>query len=120
MASIDLLKSGILLAIGFGTIALFRGGRIGKSLAAAALLLVTAGDLWTLDRRIMDPQVGTKNEYAEHFAESPEVAFLRSDSTQFRVLPLEWNDARLASYGVASAALMYFGKSLEQLELQMR
>ena len=102
MASIDLLKSGLFLALGFAAIALYRAGRIGKTVAAGALLLITAGDLWTLDRRIMDPQVGTKLEYAEYFAETPEVAFLRSDSTQFRVLPLQWNDSRLASYGVAS------------------
>ncbi len=102
MASIDLLKSGILLAFGFAAIALYRSGRVGKSVAAAALLLITAGDLWTLDRRIMDPQVGTKREYADYFAESPEVTFLRGDSTQFRVLPTAWNDARLASFGVAS------------------
>jgi hypothetical protein len=102
MASVDLLKSGILLAAGLAAIAFFRAGRIGKSAAAAALLLVTAGDLWTLDRKIMDPQIGTKTEYADHFAETPEVAFLRGDPTQFRVLPLEWNDSRLASFGVAS------------------
>lgn len=102
MASIDLLKSGILLALGLAAIAFYRAGRIGKSVAAGALLLITAGDLWTLDRRIMDPQIGTKAEYAEYFAETPEVTFLRGDSTQFRVLPLEWNDARLASFGVAS------------------
>jgi len=50
----------------------------------------------------MDPQIGTAAEYREYFAESPEVTFLRADSTQFRVLPIQWNDARLASYGVAS------------------
>ncbi|HEU4723983.1 MAG TPA: YfhO family protein, partial [Candidatus Eisenbacteria bacterium] len=102
MASIDLLKSGLLLAAALASIALFRAGRIGKGVAAAALLLITAGDLWTLDRRIMDPQLGTKQEYAGYFAESPEVAFFRADSTQYRVLPMEWNDARLASFGVAS------------------
>lgn len=102
MASIDLLKSGILLALGFGAIALYRSGRVGKSVAAAALLVITAGDLWSLDRKIMDPQIGTKREYADAFAESPEVTFLRADSTQFRVLPTAWNDARLASFGVAS------------------
>ncbi|HET9951932.1 MAG TPA: YfhO family protein [Candidatus Eisenbacteria bacterium] len=102
MASIDLVKSALLLALAFALVALFRAGRIGRLAAAAGLLLVTAGDLWSLDRRIMDPQVGSAAEYHEYFAESPEVTFLRSDSTQFRVLPIQWNDARLASYGVAS------------------
>lgn len=102
MASIDLVKSGLLLAVAFAFVALFRAGRVGRVAAAAGLLLVTAGDLWSLDRRIMDPQIGSAAEYHEYFAESPEVTFLRADTTQFRVLPVEWNDARLASYGIAS------------------
>ena len=102
MASIDLVKSALLLGLAFAFVAFFRAGRIGRIAAASGLLLVTAGDLWSLDRRIMDPQIGTAAEYREYFAESPEVTFLRADSTQFRVLPIQWNDARLASYGVAS------------------
>jgi hypothetical protein len=102
MASADVLKSGFLLAAAFAIVALFRVGRIGRVVAAAGLLLATAGDLWSLDRHIMDPQIGSAAEYHEYFAESPEVTFLRADSTLFRVLPNQWNDARLASYGVAS------------------
>jgi hypothetical protein len=102
MAALDAIKSGFLLALGFAAVALFRQGRLGRLAAAAALLLLTAGDLWSLDRRIMDPQIGSPREYEEHFTETPEVTYLRNDSTQFRVLPLQWNDSRLAAYGVAS------------------
>ncbi|HEU4333680.1 MAG TPA: YfhO family protein [Candidatus Eisenbacteria bacterium] len=102
MASLDVVKSGFLLAAACAVVAFHRQGRLARSAAAIALLVLTAGDLWGLDRKIMDPQVGSAREYDEHFAETPEVTFLRSDSTQFRVLPLQWNDARLASFGVAS------------------
>jgi hypothetical protein len=102
MASLDVLKSGLVLALACAAVALYRQGRIARTVAAGALILLTAVDLWGLDRRIMDPQIGSPREYEQHFAETPEVTFLRSDSTQFRVLPLQWNDARLASFGVAS------------------
>lgn len=102
MAGVDVIKSGFLLGIAFAAVALFRQGRIGRLAAAVALLLLTVGDLWGLDRKIMDPQIGSPREYEEHFTETPEVTFLRGDSTQFRVLPLQWNDSRLAAYGVAS------------------
>jgi len=102
MAAVDAIKSGFLLAIAFAAVALFRQGRIGRLAAAGLLLLLTAGDLWGLDRTIMDPQIGSPRAYEEHFTETPEVAFLRSDSSQFRVLPLQWSDSRLAAYGVAS------------------
>jgi len=102
MASVDLLKSGFLLALAFAIVALYRAGRIGRVVAAGGLLLATAGDLWSLDRRIMDPQIGSAADYHEYFAESPEITFLRGDSTLYRVMPLQWNDARLASYGIAS------------------
>jgi hypothetical protein len=102
MASVDAFKSGLFLAAGLAVIALYRRGRIAWTAAAAGLLLVTAADLWMVDRRIMDPQVGSAGEYKEHFEETPEVSYLRSDSTLFRVLPLQWNDSRLAAFGIPS------------------
>jgi hypothetical protein len=102
MAGSDALKSGLLLAAGLSVIALFRRGKMGWGAMAACLVLVVAGDLWLVDRRIIDPQVGSPREYEQQFEETPEVAYLRSDSTLFRVLPLQWNDSRLAAYGIAS------------------
>jgi hypothetical protein len=102
MASIDAIKGGIFLAAALAVIALARRGRIGRAWAALLVIGVTAVDLWTLDRKIMDPLVGSPFEYDEHFREDPEIAFLRSDSTQFRVFPLRWDDSRLAAFGVAS------------------
>jgi len=63
---------------------------------------VTVADLWVIDRKIMDPQVGTAETYAGYFRETPEVTYLKSDPSLFRVFPLEWNDSRLAAYGIAS------------------
>ena len=102
MASLDAIKSGILLGIGFFIIALARRGRMTSIVAALAIVAVTAVDLWVIDRKIIDPQVGSSQDYADNFTETPEVAFLRSDSTLFRVLPLDPHDSRLAAYGVAS------------------
>ncbi len=102
LASLDAVKSGILLALGFLAIAFARRGRLSRVGAAAAILALTALDLWVIDRKIMDPQVGTPQEYEEYFKETPEVTFLKSDSTLFRVLPIQWNDSRLAAYGIAS------------------
>jgi hypothetical protein len=102
LAALDLLKSGFLLAAGLAVVALYRSGRLAKSLAAGLLLLVIAVDLWPIDRKIIDPQVGSEREYDSYFSDSDEVAFLRGDSTQYRVLPTQWNDARLAAFGVAS------------------
>ncbi|HMI31764.1 MAG TPA: YfhO family protein, partial [Candidatus Limnocylindrales bacterium] len=102
MASLDAIKSGILLGIGFLIIAFARRGRMTPIVAALAILAVTAVDLWVIDRKIIDPQVGSSQDYAENFTETPEVAFLKSDPTLFRVLPLDPHDSRLAAYGVAS------------------
>ncbi len=102
LASLDAVKSGILLGLGFLAIGLYRRGRLSRFAAAASLLAVTGTDLWILDRKIMDPQVGSRQEYAEYFGESPDISFLKSDSTLYRVLPLQWNDARLAAFGIAS------------------
>lgn len=102
MAGSDALKSGLLLAAGLAVIGLFRRRQVTWGVAAAGLLLLVAGDLWLVDRRIIDPQVGSTQEYQQQFEETPEVTFLRSDSTLFRVLPLQWNDSRLAAYGIAS------------------
>jgi hypothetical protein len=102
MAGSDALKSGLLLAAGLALIGLVRRRRIAWGVAAAGLLLLVAGDLWLVDRRIIDPQVGSPQEYREHFVETPEITFLKSDSSLFRVLPLQWNDSRLAAYGIAS------------------
>ena len=102
MASMDAAKSGLFLAAALAAIGLARRGRIRRLAAALLVLLVTAIDLWTIDRRIIDPQVATERQYDANFSETPEVAFLRSDSTQFRVLPLRWDDSRLAAFGIAS------------------
>ncbi len=102
MASLDAIKSALLLGIGFFVIGFARRGRMTRTAAALALLTVTAADLWVIDRKIIDPQVGSVEDYAGYFKETPEVTFLRSDSTLFRVFPLQWNDSRLAAYGIAS------------------
>ncbi|HET9251283.1 MAG TPA: YfhO family protein [Candidatus Eisenbacteria bacterium] len=102
MASIDAIKGGLFLAAALAVIGFARRGRIGRAWAAFLVIGITALDLWTIDRKIMDPLIGSPVEYDDHFRETPEVAFLRSDSTQFRVFPLEWNDSRLAAFGIAS------------------
>ena len=102
MASIDAIKSGILLAVAFAFIGLARGNRISRSVAALLIVGVTAVDLWGIDRKIIDPLVATSREYHENFSETPEIAYLRSDSTQFRVFPIRWDDSRLAAFGIAS------------------
>ena len=102
MASLDAIKSALLLGIGFFVIGFVRRGRMTRTVAAIALLAVTAADLWVIDRKIIDPQVGSAEDYAGYFKETPEVTFLRSDSTLFRVYPVQWNDSRLAAYGIAS------------------
>ncbi|TMQ59714.1 MAG: YfhO family protein [Candidatus Eisenbacteria bacterium] len=102
LASLDAIKSGVLLGLGFFVIALARRGRIGRLAAGVLILTVTAVDLWVIDRKIIDPEVGSPQEYAEYFKETPEVTFLKSDRSLFRVYPLQWNDSRLAAYGIAS------------------
>jgi hypothetical protein len=102
MASTDAIKGGLFLAGALAVIGLARRGRIGRGWAALLVIGVTVVDLWTLDRRIMDPLVGSAFEYEEQFRETPEIRFLRSDSTQFRVFPLRWDDSRLAAFGIAS------------------
>ncbi|MGH7680572.1 MAG: YfhO family protein [Candidatus Eiseniibacteriota bacterium] len=102
LATIDALKSGIFLSMGLAFIGLARRGRIVASVAALLVVGVTAVDLWTVDRKIIDPQVATTKEYDNSFRETPEIAFLRTDSTQFRVFPLRWDDSRLAAFGIAS------------------
>ena len=102
MATVDALRSGILLAAAFAAIAFERRGRLTRTAAALLVVGLTLVDLWTVDRKIIDPQLGSKSQYAENFSETPEVTFLRRDTTEFRVLPLQWNDSRLAAYGIAS------------------
>ncbi len=102
MASLDAVKSGLFLGAGLLCIALARRGRMTRVVAAAAILAVTVFDLWVIDRKIIDPQVGSPEDYAGYFKETPEVTFLKSDSTLFRVLPMDPHDSRLAAYGVAS------------------
>ena len=102
MASLDAIKSALLLGIGLLVIAFARRGRLSRSAAAIALILITVVDLWVIDRKVMDPQIGSPEDYAGYFRESPEVTFLKSDRSLFRVYPLEWNDSRLAAYGIAS------------------
>jgi hypothetical protein len=102
MASLDAIKSGILLGLGFLILAFARRGRMRRVMAAAAILAITALDLWVIDRKIIDPQVGSAEDYAGYFKETPEVTFLKSDSSLFRVFPLDPHDSRLAAYGVAS------------------
>ena len=102
MASLDAIKSGLLLGLGLLFIGFARRGKIRRTAAAIAVLAVVAVDLWTVDRKIMDPQLGSPEDYAGYFMETPEVTFLKSDSTLFRVYPLQWNDSRLAAYGIAS------------------
>jgi hypothetical protein len=102
LATLDAVKSGFLLALAWGAIAFYRRGRLRRLAAALLLLGLTAADLWTLDRKIMDPLLASPREYEENFTETPEIRYLRSDSTQFRVLPLRWDDTRLAAFGIAS------------------
>jgi len=102
LATIDALKSGIFLSLGLAFIGLARRGRMAASVAALLVVGVTAVDLWTIDRKIIDPQVATAKAYDDNFRETPEITFLRTDSTQFRVFPLRWDDSRLAAFGIAS------------------
>ncbi len=102
LASFDAIKAGTLLGLGLLFIGFARRGRMSRTAAAIAVLAVVAVDLWTVDRKIIDPQVGSQEDYAGYFLETPEVTFLKSDSTLFRVYPLQWNDSRLAAYGIAS------------------
>jgi len=102
MASLDAIKSALLLGIAFLVIGFARRGRMTRTAAALALLALTVADLWVIDRKIMDPQVGSPEDYAGYFRETPEVTFLKSDRSLYRVLPLQWNDSRLAAYGIAS------------------
>ncbi len=102
MATVDALKSGIFLAAGFTVIAFHRRGKISRLAAALLVVGITAVDLWLVDRKIIDPQLGSENQYAENFTETPEITFLKKDTTEFRVLPLRWDDSRLAAYGIAS------------------
>jgi hypothetical protein len=102
LASLDAIKSGLLLGIGCVIVALARRGKMTRVAAALAILAVTAVDLWVIDRKIMDPQVGSPADYAGFFKETSEVTFLKSDSTLFRVFPLDPHDSRLAAYGIAS------------------
>ena len=102
MATVDALKSGLLLGAAFLVIAYYRRGRFSRAVAALLIVGLTAVDLWGVDRKIIDPQIGSKNEYAENFAETPEITYLKKDRTEFRVLPLRWDDSRLAAFGIAS------------------
>ncbi|HKW50941.1 MAG TPA: hypothetical protein VJQ53_04340, partial [Candidatus Eisenbacteria bacterium] len=102
MASIDAIKSGLFLAAALALVGMALRGRLSRSVAALLIVGVTAADLWTIDRRIIDPQVATPREYDDNFRETPEIAYLKSDSTQFRVFPLRWDDSRLAAFGIAS------------------
>jgi hypothetical protein len=102
MASLDAIKSALILGIGFMVIAFARRGRLRRIVAASAILALTVADLWVIDRKIIDPQVGSAEDYAGYFKETSEVTFLKSDSTLFRVFPQQWNDSRLAAYGIAS------------------
>ena len=102
MASTDALKGGFLLAAALAVIGLARRGRLSRSGACVLVVLIAAADLWPVDRKIIDPQVGSPVEYDANFRETPEITFLRSDSTQYRVFPLQWNDSRLAAFGIAS------------------
>src|SRR6185295_7399605 len=102
MASIDAVKAGLFLAAALALVGMARRGRLSRSVAALLIVGVTAADLWTIDRKIIDPQVATAREYDDNFRETPEVTFLKSDSTQFRVFPLRWDDSRLAAFGIAS------------------
>jgi hypothetical protein len=102
MASIDAVKGGLFLAAALALVGMARSGRLSRSVAALLIVGVTAADLWTIDRKIIDPLVASPREYDDNFRETPEVTFLRSDSTQFRVFPLRWDDSRLAAFGIAS------------------
>jgi len=107
MATVDALKGGILLGAALAIIALARRGKLTRTAAVFLVLAVAVVDLWTIDRRIIDPVVGSPSAYQENFRETPEVTYLRTDTTQYRVLPLRWDDSRLAAYGIASV-LGYF------------
>ncbi|HEV8128366.1 MAG TPA: YfhO family protein, partial [Candidatus Eisenbacteria bacterium] len=102
MATVDALKSGIFLAAGFAVIAFQRRGKLSRTAAVLLVVGITAVDLWLVDRKIIDPMLGSKNQYAENFTETPEITFLKKDSSEFRVLPLRFDDSRLAAYGIAS------------------
>jgi hypothetical protein len=102
MATVDTLKSGIILAAGFAVIAFQRRGKLSRTAAVLLIVGLTAADLWVVDRKIIDPMLGSKNQYADNFTETPEITFLKKDPTEFRVLPLRFDDSRLAAFGIAS------------------
>ena len=102
MASTDALKAGLFLAAALFVIGLARRGRLTRAAASLLVVLIVVVDLWPVDRKIIDPQVGTPVEYDANFKATPEITFLRSDTTQFRVFPLQWNDSRLVAFGIAS------------------
>jgi hypothetical protein len=102
MATVDALKSGILLAAAFFVLSLRARGRLSRLAAALLVVGISAVDLWGIDRKIMDPQLGSAGEYAQNFNETPEITFLKKDSTEFRVLPLRWDDTRFSAFGIAS------------------
>ncbi len=102
MATVDALRGGLLLGAAFLVVAFCRRGRLSRAAAAVLVVGLTAVDLWGVDRKIIDPQLGSRSEYAGNFSETPEIAFLRRDPTEFRVLPLRADDSRLAAFGIAS------------------
>jgi hypothetical protein len=85
MASIDAIKCGLFLAAALAVVGMARRSRLTPSVAALLIVGITVADLWTIDRKIIDPLVATAREYDNNFRETPEVTLLRSDSTQFRV-----------------------------------
>lgn len=102
LATVDALKSGLLLAGAFFVLAMHARGRLSRAAAALLVVGITAVDLWGIDRKIMDPQIGSASEYEQNFTETPEITFLKRDTTEFRVLPLRWDDTRLSAFGIAS------------------
>ncbi|MGE5180327.1 MAG: hypothetical protein ACM3PF_14670 [Bacteroidota bacterium] len=102
MADVDALKSGLVLAAAFFILGLRAQGRLSRLTAALLVVGLTAVDLWGIDRKIMDPQTGSAAEYAQNFTETPDITFLKKDPTEFRILPLRWDDTRYSAYGIAT------------------
>jgi hypothetical protein len=102
MADVDALKSGLVLAAAFFVLGLRAQGRLSRLAAALLVVGLTAVDLWGIDRKIMDPQTGSAAEYAQNFTETPDITFLKKDPTEFRILPLRWDDTRYSAYGIGT------------------
>ncbi|MCB0833016.1 MAG: YfhO family protein [Bacteroidetes bacterium] len=88
---LDLLTSGFVrfvfvAALLIGTVYLFVLKKISAKIALSILLIVSAFDLLTLNKKILRPQ--SRAGIQQQFQETETIRFLRSDSTRFRIFSL--------------------------------